>query len=166
MVGDLNTPIGELGVSYLGRHDLAHVDPSEIGAVATAMGGREEADDDGNDKQESHAERFLSRGLLRGQFNKAKIVETKSGKQELKASPVAELQQVVNAGMGGAEGASLEVTQSPTPGGMMSSKAERVAQARVQGYEGEACSECGNFTLVRNGTCLKCDTCGSTSGCS
>jgi Zn-dependent peptidase ImmA (M78 family) len=33
-------------------------------------------------------------------------------------------------------------------------------------YEGEMCSECGNFTLVRNGTCMKCDTCGSTSGCS
>ena len=41
-----------------------------------------------------------------------------------------------------------------------------VAEARVKGYEGEACGECGNFTLVRNGTCLKCDTCGSTSGCS
>jgi aspartyl protease family protein len=38
--------------------------------------------------------------------------------------------------------------------------------ARLKGYEGEDCRECGNFTLVRNGTCLKCDTCGSTSGCS
>ena len=40
------------------------------------------------------------------------------------------------------------------------------AEARIRGYEGEDCRECGNFTLVRNGTCLKCDTCGSTSGCS
>jgi ribonucleoside-diphosphate reductase alpha chain len=40
------------------------------------------------------------------------------------------------------------------------------AEARIRGYEGEACRECGNFTLVRNGTCLKCDTCGGTSGCS
>ena len=39
-------------------------------------------------------------------------------------------------------------------------------EARIKGYEGEACGDCGNFTLVRNGTCLKCDTCGSTSGCS
>ena len=37
---------------------------------------------------------------------------------------------------------------------------------KVKGYEGENCRECGNFTLVRNGTCLKCDTCGGTSGCS
>jgi len=44
--------------------------------------------------------------------------------------------------------------------------AEKRAEAKARGYEGEACSECGNFTLVRNGTCLKCDTCGSTTGCS
>jgi ribonucleoside-diphosphate reductase alpha chain len=45
-------------------------------------------------------------------------------------------------------------------------EADRRAEARIRGYEGEACRECGNFTLVRNGTCLKCDTCGGTSGCS
>ena len=39
-------------------------------------------------------------------------------------------------------------------------------KAKMQGYEGEACGECGNFTLVRNGTCMKCNTCGATSGCS
>jgi ribonucleoside-diphosphate reductase alpha chain len=44
--------------------------------------------------------------------------------------------------------------------------AERRAEAKAKGYEGEMCSECLNFTLVRNGTCLKCDTCGSTTGCS
>ena len=44
--------------------------------------------------------------------------------------------------------------------------AERRAEAKAKGYEGEMCSECGNFTLVRNGTCMKCDTCGSTTGCS
>jgi ribonucleoside-diphosphate reductase alpha chain len=40
------------------------------------------------------------------------------------------------------------------------------AKAKMQGYEGDPCGECGNFTLVRNGTCLKCNTCGGTSGCS
>ncbi len=44
--------------------------------------------------------------------------------------------------------------------------AERRAEAKAKGYEGEMCGECGNFTLVRNGTCLKCDTCGGTTGCS
>jgi ribonucleoside-diphosphate reductase alpha chain len=36
----------------------------------------------------------------------------------------------------------------------------------MKGYVGDSCGECGNFTLVRNGTCLKCNTCGSTTGCS
>jgi ribonucleoside-diphosphate reductase alpha chain len=48
----------------------------------------------------------------------------------------------------------------------MTARIEQIRTARAKGYEGDNCSECGNFTLVRNGTCLKCDTCGSTSGCS
>ncbi|MCO5146911.1 MAG: vitamin B12-dependent ribonucleotide reductase [Aquamicrobium sp.] len=44
--------------------------------------------------------------------------------------------------------------------------AERRVQAMMQGYTGNMCTECQNFTMVRNGTCEKCDTCGSTSGCS
>ncbi len=45
-------------------------------------------------------------------------------------------------------------------------RARRAAEARMKGYEGDACGSCGNFTLVRNGTCMKCNTCGGTSGCS
>ena len=43
---------------------------------------------------------------------------------------------------------------------------ERAREARMKGFEGDPCNDCGNFTLVRNGTCLKCATCGATSGCS
>jgi ribonucleoside-diphosphate reductase alpha chain len=45
-------------------------------------------------------------------------------------------------------------------------EATRRTQAMMQGYTGNMCSECQNFTMVRNGTCEKCDTCGATSGCS
>ena len=38
--------------------------------------------------------------------------------------------------------------------------------ARLKGYEGDPCGDCGQFTMVRNGTCLKCITCGTTTGCS
>jgi ribonucleoside-diphosphate reductase alpha chain len=41
-----------------------------------------------------------------------------------------------------------------------------VQSAKVKGYEGDPCPECKQFTMVRNGTCLKCVSCGSTSGCS
>ena len=50
--------------------------------------------------------------------------------------------------------------------GARDAMADKRAEARMKGYVGEACPECQNFTLVRNGTCLKCDTCGSTTGCS
>jgi ribonucleoside-diphosphate reductase alpha chain len=41
-----------------------------------------------------------------------------------------------------------------------------IMEARIKGYEGDPCPACGSFTLVRSGTCMKCDTCGGTTGCS
>ena len=43
---------------------------------------------------------------------------------------------------------------------------DKIAEARMKGYEGEGCTNCGQFTMVRNGSCLKCNSCGETSGCS
>jgi len=37
-------------------------------------------------------------------------------------------------------------------------------EAKMKGYEGDPCQECHRFTLVRNGTCLKCMSCGGSSG--
>ncbi|MCL2381640.1 MAG: adenosylcobalamin-dependent ribonucleoside-diphosphate reductase [Treponema sp.] len=42
----------------------------------------------------------------------------------------------------------------------------RIIQARIKGYEGDPCPACGSFTMLRNGTCMKCETCGGTTGCS
>ncbi|MBU0745053.1 MAG: vitamin B12-dependent ribonucleotide reductase [Gammaproteobacteria bacterium] len=41
-----------------------------------------------------------------------------------------------------------------------------IDEAKVKGYVGEPCPNCNQFTLVRNGACLKCVTCGETTGCS
>ncbi|MEZ5787686.1 MAG: adenosylcobalamin-dependent ribonucleoside-diphosphate reductase [Xanthobacteraceae bacterium] len=60
----------------------------------------------------------------------------------------------------------LAMSRSEARAEAKSHAAELRAEAKAKGYEGEACGECGNFTLVRNGTCLKCDTCGGTTGCS
>jgi ribonucleoside-diphosphate reductase alpha chain len=46
------------------------------------------------------------------------------------------------------------------------SSADLARLARLMGYEGDPCHECGQFKLVRNGTCLKCTACGATTGCS
>jgi len=39
-------------------------------------------------------------------------------------------------------------------------------RAKQLGYTGDSCPECGSMTMIRNGTCQKCITCGSTTGCS
>jgi len=44
----------------------------------------------------------------------------------------------------------LNCARTPAP-----TRAEKRAEAKVKGYADETCGECGNFTLVRNGTCLK-----------
>ena len=76
---------------------------------------------------------------------------------------------------GGATALRESVTDEPEPLSQLGwtaptrpvdSVAEKRAEARMKGYVGEACPECANFTLVRNGTCLKCETCGATTGCS
>lgn len=43
---------------------------------------------------------------------------------------------------------------------------KQMVKAKEKGYTGDICPECGSMTMVRNGTCLKCTTCGSTTGCS
>jgi ribonucleoside-diphosphate reductase alpha chain len=60
----------------------------------------------------------------------------------------------------GASASSANPNRSATP------TATAVQQARWMGYEGDPCPECGSLTLVRNGTCLKCESCGATTGCS
>lgn len=48
----------------------------------------------------------------------------------------------------------------------MTEVARKRQMAKVKGYEGDPCPECQSFTMVRNGSCLKCDSCGTTTGCS
>jgi ribonucleoside-diphosphate reductase alpha chain len=74
----------------------------------------------------------------------------------------------------GSNGKVLEVARVPAKAGVGVSAsprfqgelAEEVRRARLKGYEGDPCTNCGAFTMVRNGVCLKCDSCGETSGCS
>ena len=69
----------------------------------------------------------------------------------------------------GGEGSPTPKTVAVTTSGddgLAKTQEQEIAEARMKGYEGDSCGECGNFTLLRNGTCMKCDTCGSTSGCS
>ena len=167
----------ELAVSYLGRTDLAHVDPREI-VGETGLGSSEEETDE-ETGLEIPAQRFVSKGLVFG--NIARIGGSGRPAGDAAASGAASALMAAHAQMGAASGgASIGQTLmyaegsagagAPMVSGNLALKADplfdRIASARLKGYEGESCRECANFTLVRNGTCLKCDTCGSTSGCS
>ena len=72
--------------------------------------------------------------------------------------PVATLNMLAPEGMAYARTSTALTTGSVTM--------DARVKAKMQGYEGDPCGECGNYTLVRNGTCMKCNTCGGTSGCS
>ncbi|NQV46528.1 MAG: vitamin B12-dependent ribonucleotide reductase [Rhodospirillaceae bacterium] len=149
----------ELAVSYLGRNDLAHVEPADLAPDSLGRGNEE-----GNMPSNSEnvtldaVERFASRGYVRSNF----LVIKGSGSYEANQPATA------IAGNGGArmlataEAVSVETTVMESS----STQMDQVRVARMKGYEGDPCGECGNFTLVRNGTCMKCLTCGGTSGCS
>jgi len=148
----------ELAVSYLGRHDLAHANPSETGNTAIGSGEGESGGD-----VAVVADRYMSRGMMRGSFDhKVVMVAGEAG------NPVAALQQNITTALYDAQRADVveNTLVQGSVGADVVSPARLSAEARMKGYEGEACGDCGNFTLVRNGTCLKCDTCGATSGCS
>jgi ribonucleoside-diphosphate reductase alpha chain len=157
----------ELAVSYLGRNDLAHVDPEEIGNMTLGAGV---AEDKGH--AAVVADRYMSRGLMRGALNNRVVVVSGQAVGVGDGDgPVAKIRQALESSIGHIHGNNA---MAITPAASIQSDVASVVktesalrtEARIKGYEGEACGDCGNFTLVRNGTCLKCDTCGSTSGCS
>ena len=159
----------ELAVSYLGRHDLAHVDPREI-VGGTGLGSSDEKTD-GELHIDAPTQKYTSHGLIR-----LGAVRLANREPMEETSTVAVMQSEITAAFPQTEGATAlkpetemlyaRATVSRTQVSVKGREADRRAEARIRGYEGEACRECGNFTLVRNGTCLKCDTCGGTSGCS
>ena len=155
----------ELAISYLGRFELAHVEPHENGHTAVGSGEDQKLREAAQIENENRA----SRGFARKRSSDQDKLQLAS-LNRMPTARAAGAGHIFEGEAGAAETtASSVVTQ--TVARAVEALAERsesdlISEARVKGYEGEACQECGNFTLVRNGTCLKCDTCGSTSGCS
>ena len=169
----------ELAVSYMERYDLAHVDPTESNFDALGSGVSE-----GKAPDPSHSSKFVSKGITRSRTDRLAVVggadavasgnvtaiasggasarhgdaegavALKAAEPEHHLSPTEKLEQ-----QNWSKSGSAAANSGPT-------KADRRAEAKARGYEGDMCGECSNFTLVRNGTCMKCDTCGSTTGCS
>ncbi|WMT85259.1 vitamin B12-dependent ribonucleotide reductase [Pelagibacterium sp. 26DY04] len=160
----------ELAISYLDRTDLAHVTP-DAGATTIGKGVSEDnAVKDRSAPAPVPADNFVSRGMTRGRV-KDKTLMLVASSDYKPANPVQAIQaQTVTALKQGtalkadpeAEAAATKLVDEAQAKDTTTLRLE----AQMKGYVGEACSECQNFTLVRNGTCLKCDTCGSTTGCS
>ncbi|MEO9515412.1 MAG: vitamin B12-dependent ribonucleotide reductase [Paracoccaceae bacterium] len=154
----------ELAVSYLDRTDLAHVAPE--GPAFDDLGrGEEEGVSNVKELSETAASRSLevlkqisSTGYLRKRMPQDLVV-LQGGVSTTSLNPAADLETLVP------EVAVASGGTTVASGASATSMDARV-KAKMQGYEGEACGDCGNYTLVRNGTCMKCNTCGATSGCS
>ncbi len=163
----------ELAISYLDRTDLAHVKPQ--GPSFDDLGrGEEEGIANISEMSEKAASRSLevlkqisSTGYLRKRLPQDLVVL--NGGQAMAAtapdgSNGASMQGLRTEAAAAAASAAVVSQTTTVAAGSIGLSAP--ARARMQGYEGEACGDCGNYTLVRNGTCMKCNTCGATSGCS
>ena len=180
----------ELAVSYLGRYDLAHVDMSDFSNTALGKGVKE-----GKTNLISTGwTRGYKLKLTETKGPVAKIAtpsatpSAKSNVTTLKTAASVQAKASPSLETHGATALKPDLSEEENKINNLfdadtsdEAKAEEMAnevaeakklasdrrkQAMMQGYTGDMCSECQNFTMVRNGTCLKCDTCGATSGCS
>jgi ribonucleoside-diphosphate reductase alpha chain len=159
----------EVAISYLGRNDLAHVEQADLHSDGVGRGEVQgELPVPGTDAAAAAAaavSRIASVGYVRSNLYvlNGRSAGNLAVAEAIAASPPVGLTDgpaVASAPI--AKAAVLGVAT----GGAFSSPMGPALEAKLKGYEGDACPECGNFTLVRNGTCLKCTTCGGTTGCS
>lgn len=139
----------ELAVSYLGRTDLAHAEPADLLPDALGHGKRTEhtvSRDDDTGSNIDTINRVASNGYLRSNLFVLKSKQKSS--------------TAMTSSYGFTDAIAIE------DNGADAERGAQIAAARLQGFAGDSCGDCGNFTMVRNGTCLKCVTCGATSGCS
>ncbi len=138
----------ELAISYLDRNDLGHVDVNNIDTSPTGVGVR------GDETTHKVASRGFVRRELKvvsgGGADNVSVLQTKNYLDTYE-NEITDIND---------ENETNEVLVK------QNSTISKEIEAKIKGFEGEACGECGNFTLVRNGTCMKCNTCGATSGCS
>ena len=154
----------ELAVSYLDRTDLAHVKPEGESFSELGRGNNEgvrnftEAQDEKLTESMQMIRQISSSGYLRKRLphellaSKAATPNVLLKSDQKSSNP----KKYDEPDLKHSVGEDIRTTELID---------ERV-KAKMQGYEGDPCGDCGNFTLVRNGTCMKCNTCGGTTGCS
>jgi ribonucleoside-diphosphate reductase alpha chain len=136
----------ELAITYLGRHDLAHVQPDDLRSDAV---GRPQ------DEPEFQDEEVV--------FEREVDPQASASKPAYSAPRSGHVWPGQSRGKANGHDSARATAVTPPPADSLE---VRIRQARQKGYEGDPCPECGQLTLVRSGACCKCDTCGATSGCS
>ncbi len=174
----------ELAVSYGGRYDLAHVEPQEVapGSPDREFGDASRTRDGGADALPA-VHRLASSGYVRSRFKVYSGTRVDGdiagatgggdagGGGDVRSDFASDFGGAAihapdaTRGLGGGEATTLVHGQAALSE-HIHIHGDFSRHARMKGYEGDSCGECGNFTLVRNGTCLKCMTCGATTGCS
>ena len=156
----------EVAISYLSRSDLAHAEPSDMLPDTLGRGVRD--DDGGSNTSTADAIAAIQKVASTGFMRSSKLLvfsggAGKSGDKAIQSSAATDSQgQVVADGTATVSAVAVQAAVVEE----VEIRLDRIRMAKAKGYEGDACGECGNFTLVRNGTCMKCVTCGATSGCS
>ncbi len=168
----------ELAITYLDRKDLAHVLPEDLRGDSL-----HDEDDDFEGDEEVVSTRTVDpkappkSGIAHPRSAHLKPTGNggnKSGSDVVQSPPPRDTNGNGNGhanGNGNGNGHSkasngtavLPPRNSYTP--VAGSQSERIRAARLKGYEGDPCSNCQQMTLVRSGACMKCDTCGETTGC-
>jgi ribonucleoside-diphosphate reductase alpha chain len=151
----------ELAISYLGRSDLAHVEQADLHPDGVGRGmiadGLPLAGSNAAQAAADAVSRIASVGYTRSNLY---VLNGRTG-------GVAVAEEALAAGSPHGLTDGPAVAPAPIAGAAVVGVATGSAYtAKLKGFEGDACPECGNFTMVRNGTCLKCTTCGGTTGCS
>ena len=134
----------DLAVNYLNRSDLAHVKPEDLKPDIIRSEG------------ETETEQNLNSGLSpAGSATDGHEIQLTLDAVEPTTADTSTLQTDLS-----------DVTLNSTAPLVSGGGDDSAEEASKFGFEGDPCPECGQFTLVSNGSCLKCVSCGSTTGCS
>jgi len=168
----------ELAMSYLGRYDLVQVKPEDL--RSDTVGKPSQVPEFDFEEEEGELEGtpagFAQKPTVSAGYEaQTRLFDDNAGspgwQMEAKASGKGiDVTPVPSQGGRGPNTPVAKSSTSPSAATALISAPsevnEKIRVAKLQGYEGDPCKACGSFTLVRNGVCLKCNTCGETSGCS
>jgi ribonucleoside-diphosphate reductase alpha chain len=150
----------ELAITYLDRKDLAHVNPDDL---------RADAQHDPEDDPDFEAEEVISERTVDAKKAVKKttsLAPPRSTHLKPGSTPVVTPPPRETAVTAVKPNAAPVVAPSRGPTPVAGTAADKIRIAKQKGYEGDPCSNCQQLTMVRSGACMKCDTCGETSGCS